>query len=112
MVRPDLDKTISRWARVGVLLGGRPARTSPDLERLMLDTARLAPVSPRIFYLAVTWLSRYVSLAIKHGASRELHIATEVCERLTAPRPLFDVQRGNRILARIASDHACPEATR
>lgn len=140
MTHPDLDNTIARWSRVGVLFGSRPARTSPDLERLLLDTARLAAGNARLFYLAVTWLSRYgnfiarrrlkrlvetelqtehqpilgalVALAVKHGASRELLVAAEVCSSADTPRPLFDVQRRSPALARIAQRHACSEGLR
>ncbi|MBI1367238.1 MAG: hypothetical protein GC162_01145 [Planctomycetes bacterium] len=140
MNRPDLDNTIARWSRVGVLFGSRPARTTPDLERLLLDTARLAPGNARLFYLAVTWLSRYgnfiarhrlkrlvetdleadkqpilgalLALAVKHVASRELLVAAEVCSPADAPRPLFDVQRRSPALAKIAQNHACAEGLR
>ncbi|NBC11465.1 MAG: hypothetical protein GVY24_06995, partial [Planctomycetes bacterium] len=137
---PDLDNTIARWSRVGVLFGCRPARTTPDLERLLLDTARLAPGNARLFYLAVTWLSRYgnfiarhrlkrliqtdleaahqpvlsalLALAVKHSASRELLVAAEVCQPADAARPLFDVQRRSPALAKIAHLHACAEGLR
>jgi hypothetical protein len=137
MPHADLDNTIARWARVGVLFGSRPARTTPDLERLLLDTARLAPGNARLFYLAITWLSRYgnfiarhrlkrlietdletvhqpalgalLALAVKHGASRELRVAVDVCSPADAPRPLFDVQRRSPALANIAQNHACAE---
>lgn len=140
MTHADLDKTIARWARVGVLFGSRPARTTPDLERLLLDTARRAPGNARLFYLAVTWLSRYgnfiarhrlkrlietdlesvhqpvlgalLALAVKHGASRELLVAADVCSPADAPRPLFDVQRRSPALAKIAQRHACSEGLR
>lgn len=140
MTHPDLDNTIARWSRVGVLFGSRPARTSPDLERLLLDTARLVPGNTRLFYLAVTWLSRYgnfiarhrlkrlietdleaprqpvlgslLALAVKHGASRELLVAADVCNPADTPRPLFDVQRRSSALAKIAQRHACAEGLR
>lgn len=140
MTHPDLDNTIARWSRVGVLFGSRPARTTADLERLLLDTARLAPGNARLFYLAVTWLSRYgnfiarhrlkrlieteleakhqpvigalLALAVKHGASRELLVVADVCSPADAPRPLFDVQSRSPALARIAQGHACDEGLR
>lgn len=140
MARTELDITIARWSRIGVLFGSRPARTSPDLERLLLDTARLAPGNARLFYPAVTWLSRYgnfvarhrlkwlveteldaehqpalgalLALAVKHGASRELLVAADACGPADAPRPLFDVQRRSTALVKIAQDHACAEGLR
>ena len=50
---PDPDRTFARWARLGVFLGVAPARRSPELERLLLDTARLAPGRARLFLSAV-----------------------------------------------------------
>lgn len=140
MSRADLDNTIARWSRVGVLFGSRPTRTTPDLESLLLDTARLAHGSARLFCLAVTWLSQYgnfvarhrlkrlvetnleadhqpvlgalLTLAVKHGASRELLVAADVCGPADTPGPLFDVQRRSPALARIAQRHACAEGLR
>src|SRR5690606_9599526 len=129
MSKPDLDNTIARWARLGVLFGGRPARTSPDLERLLLDTARLAPINARLFYLAITWLSQYgnfvarhrlkrlaetelayphqpafaalLTLAVKHGASKELLIAAEVCQPAEEIGPLFEVHHRSPALVNL-----------
>jgi len=140
MTHADLDNTIARWSRVGVLFGSRPARTTPDLERLLVDTARLAAGNARLFYLAVTWLSRYgnfiarhrlkrlvetdleadfqpalgalLALAVKHGASRELLVAADVSSPADTPHPLFDVQRRSPVLAKIAQRHACAEGQR
>ena len=137
MTQPDLDKVISRWTRLGIFFGASPARRSPDLERLLLDTARLVPANPRLFYLAVTWLSRYsnfvarhrlkhlvecdlepdvqpglgvlLALAIKHGASRELRIAADICAPAEVPRPVFNVQRRSRELEQLARERASDE---
>lgn len=137
MSKPDLDNTIARWTRLGVLFGGRTARISPDIERLLLDTARLAPINARLFYLAVTWLSQYgnfvarhrlkrlvetelalshhpalsalLTLAVKQGASKELLIATEPCEPAEESGPLFDVHRRSPTLADLARRNACPD---
>jgi hypothetical protein len=128
----------SRWSRLGILFGARSSRSTPDLERLLLDTARLSSGSARLFYLTVSWLSRYgdhvarhrlkrlteqelatddqpalgalLALAREHGASRSLRIAAEACAPAASPRPLFDVQRGDPALERIAKRHACPAA--
>jgi len=140
MPDPDLDNTIARWTRVGVLFGARPARRSPDLERLLLDTARFASEHARLFYLAVTWLSRFgnfvarhrlkrlvetdlearhqpvlgalLALAVRHGASRELLIAAEVCRQADAPGPLFDVHRRSPAFTKLAHRHACSQGLR
>lgn len=137
MTNLNLDPVFAQWTRLGVLFGGNPARTSPDLERLLLNTARLSPASARLFYLAVSWLSQngnfvarhrlkhlveveletnaqprlgaLLALAVKHGASKGLLIAAEVCCKADEPRPLFNVQRPSRALAEVAHQHACRE---
>lgn len=140
MVSPVLDNTISKWARAGVLFGCAPSRRSPDLERLLLDTARHAPRSARLFVHAVSWLSQYdgfvarhrlkrlildeletdacpvlgllLDLAIKHGASRELNIAARCCGKAAPARPLFDVHATTTARRQLARRLACPEAKR
>jgi hypothetical protein len=125
---------------LGVLFCRRPARRSPDPERLLLHTARLAPGSARLFCLAISWLSRYgnfvarhrlkhliegelpgehqpalgamLALAVKHGASKELLIAADVCRKAADPGPLFHVHRRSEALGQIARAQACPEALR
>lgn len=138
MTPANLDNTMARWARIGVLFGIRPSRRSPDLERLLLDTARLAPVNARLFSLAVSWLSQYsnlvarhrlkrlvrdelervarpvlgliLDLAIKHGAARNLNIAAKACGKAKETRVLFDIHAGSAARRRLAQTTACPEA--
>ena len=50
------------WARLGAMLNVEPAARAPDLERLLLDTARRAPQNGRLFTLAATWLVRFGDL--------------------------------------------------
>lgn len=140
MTRSTLDNTIARWTRAGVLFGGRKSRQSPDLERLLLDTARWAPDNARLFNHAVSWLSQYdnfvarhrlkrlvtetlepearpvlgllLDLAIKHGASRELNIAADQCGSADEPRPLFRVHAASKTRRHLAEQTSCPEAKR
>ncbi|HCD35038.1 MAG TPA: hypothetical protein DER01_21715 [Phycisphaerales bacterium] len=138
MAKKEIDKVIAQWAKVGVFFGGSVARKTPDLERLLLNTAQCVCGSARLFYHCVSWLSQYgnfvarhrlkhltqtglpvehqpalaalLSLAVKHGASRELLIAADVCQKVDAPRPLFDVQQRSKTLANIAKQQASDEA--
>jgi len=138
--RLSMDQVIAQWVRVGVLFAGRRSRHAVDPERLLLETACLAPGSARLYAAAVSWVSRYDSfiarhrlkrliadeleptsraalgllldLAIKHGASRTLNIAAEVCGKCDAPYPLLDVHARSATRRRLARRSACPEALR
>lgn len=123
-----------------MLFGTTPSRRSPDLERLLLDTVRLAPTNARLFVLAVTWLSQYANfvarhrlkrlvltelepearpvlglildLAIQHGAAGNLNIAANVCGKATPPRPLFDIHASSDTRRQFAQRAACAAAKR
>ena len=58
------------WARLGVMLNVEPVDRTPDVERLLLDTARLAPGNVRLFVLAATWLHRFSSYVAGSSAVR------------------------------------------
>lgn len=137
MKADKLDNLFSDWARVGVLFGTRPSGTTPDLERLLLATVCHAHAEPRLFSLAVTWLSEFdnyvarhrlkcladeldadakpvlgllLDLAVKHGASREFLVIAKKCGKRQVAGPLFDVHLGSKARRRIAENNACPEA--
>ncbi|MBI1337327.1 MAG: hypothetical protein GC164_10240 [Phycisphaera sp.] len=140
MTKPTIDNTIARWSRVGILFGARPSRRTPDLERLLLDTALVAPHYARLFTLSVTWLSQYDSfiarhrlkrlindeleqearpilglildLAIKHGATPTLNTAGKECGSFDEPRPLFEVHARSAARKHLAKTNSCPEAIR
>lgn len=124
MTTTDTDNLAARWARLGALFNVAPARgPAPDLERLLLDTARAAPGNPRLYILAVTWLAAYglyvaahrlkrlaveelepehqatlgliLDTAVDHGAPKSLrHVVTESLQPAPQPGPLFEVDRG------------------
>jgi len=50
------------WARVGASFNVAPEPgADPDLESLLLETARLVPGDPRLYTVTVSWLSVYSS---------------------------------------------------
>ena len=55
-----------RWARLGAAFAVSPAPQTPDIERLLIDTARLAAHESRLFIMAATWLLEFGSLVAKH----------------------------------------------
>jgi hypothetical protein len=128
------DSVESRWSRVGALLHRAPAADTPDLERLLLDTARELGQNSRLFPLSVTWLVRYGNFVAKHrlkrlageelelahrpalgllleaalerGAASDLAMAVEACGKAPSPGPLFAAQKGNAALGALAERHA------
>jgi hypothetical protein len=63
---PDLVMVRSCWARLGAGIAGELAPATPDLERLILDTARCSSASAQLVTVAVTWLGRHASLVAEH----------------------------------------------
>jgi len=56
----DLMKSVAaRWVKLGVMLNVQADTHESDLERLLLDTARVSSANSRLFTLAVTWLAEY-----------------------------------------------------
>lgn len=120
----------ARWAALGVVFNCAPARSAPDIERLLIDTASELPGNPRLFSLVATWLAIYGHCVARHrlarltadecpreqrpalgllleeavrlGGPRDLRIAIARCEPASVSGPLFDAQRGHRSLASIA----------
>jgi len=70
MSSANLDNVIARWVRLGVMFNTAPAARSPDLERLLLDTARVAGENSRAFILAASWLARYGDYVARHRLAR------------------------------------------
>ena len=66
----QLDQLISRWNSLGAGFNAIPSDGSPDLERLILDTARNAHRMARLFVMAATWLHTYGDLIAKHRLKR------------------------------------------
>lgn len=135
------DARVERdWARLGVLFNCRASRRTPDLERLLLDTARACPDNARLLPLVVTWLSQYGQFVARHrlkrlvqtelepehsailgliveeavtaGGTRELLIVSEVCEPRRLTGPLSRAQRTEASLAEIAKRHASEASVR
>jgi hypothetical protein len=132
----ELDEVASYWARLGVIFGVRPATELVDVERLVCDTARVAPADERLFICAVSWLAQYhvftngrrlsalagtlddhssavlgalLSLASQAaGGAPELEAARARCRRLAKPQPLFAAMRSMRVLRERVERNALP----
>ncbi|CAE7639094.1 unnamed protein product, partial [Symbiodinium necroappetens] len=124
----------SDWARLGILFNCAPSVETPDLERLLLETARRLSGNARLLPLVVTWLGLYGSFVARHrlrrlvwaelepehrpalglilesaiqrGATKDLRIAIDVCERAGTPGPLHDVHSASEALRGVAERNA------
>jgi hypothetical protein len=122
------------WVQLGVLFGSKPSGCTPDLERLILDTARACEENSRLLSLVVTWLVLYgqfvarhrlkrlvldelepefqavlgliIEEAVANRATRDLLIVSGVCEPLADPQPLAAIQRDDNGLQQLAERRA------
>jgi DNA-binding transcriptional ArsR family regulator len=129
-----LDHVIAQWARLGAAFNTKPAAESPDLELLLLETARLAPQDERVFVVVATWLCRYGRLVAKHRLKQLAAVELESqyrpvlgllldtvrqetgtahfngvigeCPPAAEAAPLFEIERKDERLHRLAERHA------
>lgn len=130
-----IESVAARWARLGVLVNVDPAEQTPDLERLLLDTARAAAANSRLFVLAASWLAEYgeyvdgrrLAQLIEHelepeyrptlgmmlawagmhaSAGSRFDAAVSACGLPIDARPLLDIEHGNPVFARLAERRA------
>lgn len=133
-VSDRLDNLISQWTRIGAGFTADQSPEPPDLERLLLETAREVSGMARLFIMAATWLHRYGDLIAKHRLKRLIrdelereHHATlglllDIAQQGThpaqfasiirelspapEPHPLFDIERDSAKLAERARRRA------
>ncbi len=131
-----LQHTLARWARLGAGFDVDPSSQTPDLERLLLDTARDTATMSRLFIMAATWLHTYGDLIARHRLRRLIHAELEAEHRAVLglllaradqgvhparfatitrdlpaadpPRPLFTVEQSPASLAMRAERNASP----
>lgn len=134
----EVDIVRSQWGRLGIALGGTLAPASPDVERLLLDSAHCAAQSPQIVIAAVTWLSRFgnliaehrlhammqreaidrprfgliLALAIEsarqHDRRRNLSRTLKLCGPAPQPQPFFTISAGSAVMIERARRRASP----
>lgn len=135
-IEPNLEE---QWTRLGVLFNCEPASEIPDLERLLLATARGLSDNPRLLPLVVTWLVFYgafvakhrlkalvaelqptdqaalgllLESAVEHKAAADLRVAFEICNTVSVQKPLFNVYQGHASLESLAERTASPLSRR
>lgn len=121
MIESAVYSVESQWARLGVALTGSVAPETPDVERLLLDTAVALPENARLLPLCVTWLAHFGGIVARHrlcrlieespeqeaqgalgllldeavlnGASNEFLVPASLCAPLADARPLYGFQQ-------------------
>jgi hypothetical protein len=134
----DATDIFSRWARLGAMFDVRPARRSPDVERLLVDTAEALGGAARLLGMAVTWLGRYASLVCRHrlaalaagiaaeptsaalgyiltlakteGQLAHFNLAIKQCRPVRPARPLYDVYHASPALSELSRRQSDPLA--
>lgn len=131
-----LDSVASRWMRLGAMLNVEASPRTPDVDRLLLDTARTGSANSRLFILAASWLARHRDYVDEHRLARLIRgeleaehrpalglllewagehraadgssfdAAVEACGSAIDAYPLFDVERRNTVFARLAEQRA------
>lgn len=66
MISAELHSLLAAWARLGVEVDVEPAPKTPDIELLLLDTARLLPEMARLLPISVTWITLCEQLIARH----------------------------------------------
>jgi hypothetical protein len=131
-----LQSVAARWTRLGAMFNVQPSVTTPDIERLLLDTSRAASANSRLFVLAGTWLAGYGDYVAKHRLARlvrdelepehrptlgflldwarshgdsngsRFNLAIAACGPATDARPLTDLEHRNPTFSRLAEKRA------
>jgi len=140
MNKAAMHDITARWTRVGGLFGTPAAKESPDLERLLLDTARLIPDNAKLLAVGASWLARYSIFIVRdrlallvaqelepeHRPTMGLFLdiagrwaktshfakAIKLCNPAVDPGPLFNVMRRNRKTWALAERWASDESNK
>ncbi|MCI0499154.1 MAG: hypothetical protein L0Y36_05685 [Planctomycetales bacterium] len=132
----EADRIIRQWTRLGIAFNVHPFDQTPDIERLLMDTASVLPKMPRLLPACVSWLTRYYRLVCRHrlaglaaglggtDASASLgllldfakasantdhfNLAIKLCAPTQTSKPLFTVDRLSEPLASLARLNSSP----
>ncbi len=132
----DLERILSQWVRLGAMFNVSPARKTPDIEQLLIDTTSFVPSFARLHAMTISWLVRYhrlicrhrlavlagridapessailgyiLTVARQHSRSDHFNLAIKACRALLKPQPLFDVYRRNPAMIKLAKQQADP----
>lgn len=125
-----VESVLMRWSKLGAAFNVKAAENTPDIELLLIDTARILPENARLFSVVVSWLCRNYRLVCRHrlagfvgridepGTSAALglilesvkirvgidhfNIVIKNCSPLKSSEPLFTVDRSSKGLVAMA----------
>ena len=131
----NVESVLNRWSKLGAVFNVKAADVTPDIERLVIDTAVVLPQNARLFSVAVSWLCRNWRLVCRHRlagfagqidepyvsaalglvldivktriGSDHFNIVLGKCRSLKIPEPLFAVDRSSKELAAMAEGSSC-----
>lgn len=126
----EVEPILRQWTRLGILFNAPAAEQTPDIERLLLNTASVLSEMPRLLPTCLSWLVRYDRLVCRHriaGLAAELgqtdasatlglmlefakayantdhfNLAIKCCKPVQTSKPLFTVDRLSSSLASLA----------
>ncbi len=130
-----VESVLMCWSKLGATFNVSPVESTPDIERLLIDTAKVLPENARLFSVVASWLCKNYRLVCKHRlgelAARivepqtsaalgllldivksranidHFNIAIKKCNPLETPEPLFVVDRSNHQFTEIAKTTSC-----
>lgn len=134
------ESVLMRWARLGAAFNIAAVESTPDIERLLIDTAEALPDNARLFAVVVSWLCRNYRLVCKHRLAvfagqiddrqvlaglglmldivktrldiDHFNIVIKKCKPLKELMPLFAIDRKSKSLTAIAKLSSCPEGVK
>ncbi|MEN8127148.1 MAG: hypothetical protein ABFR90_04995 [Planctomycetota bacterium] len=131
-MNPDI--VLSQWSRLGAFFNIEPAKDTPDIEELLIETAKFCPQIPRLMPVCVTWLIQYYRLVCRHRLAKfaadifgtdasatlglilttvkhctgtdHFNLSIKKCTATGTPKPLFLSDRKSAGLAKLAQSRS------
>ena len=64
-----VESVLMRWSKLGIIFNVASADSTPDIERLLVNTAIVLPEQSRLFSVVISWLYRNYRLVCRHRLS-------------------------------------------
>jgi hypothetical protein len=112
MMTEALHKVLRGWVRVGILFNAQDAARTPDIEELLLHTARVAGQSANLVVCVTSWLALRGDFVCKHRLARCIRASLDVADQPAMGLMLEQAQmlRGGKSMSFNAAMAACAPA--